>query len=138
MSNRPDIELALDVRSYERVILISGRDSVRQYPEAWFRPTTLAQMLSLVGPESVVLVDSAEVTRRTYGAVGERCPRLLAVVTPTEEHARSIRRAVSSLYPWSELYGIVTCVGRIAVVQHLAGRPYDRDRVIDMRPGVVA
>lgn len=136
--NRPDIELVLDVRSYERVVVISRRDLPRTYPASWDRPESLSDMLELVVPESVVVVDGAEVTRRTYASISQRGPRLLAVVVTGEEHARSIRKALVSVQPWCDLHAFNTSLGRLVVAHRFCGRAYDRDLVVDMRVGARA
>jgi len=131
-SNRPNIELVLDVRSYERVVVIANRDQSRTYPAAWFRPLTLSEMLLLVVPESVVVVDGAEPTRRTYASISQRRPRLVAVTVTGEEHARSVRKALLSVQPWCELYSLNSSLGRLVVAHGFSGRPYDRYELPDM------
>lgn len=138
MSNRPDPELVLDIRSYERVVVISSRDVARAYPTSWHCPTTLLEMLSLIGPDSVVIVDGADVTRRTYANIAERAPRLLAVTVTNEEHSRSVRKGLLSVQPWCDLHSLNCSIGRLVVAHRFCGRAYDRDALIDMRSGAVA
>lgn len=90
-------------------------------------------MLSLLGPDSVVLIDGADVTRRTLGSIGERTPRLLAVTVMGEDDARFVRKDLLAVQPWCELYSVNSSLSRLVFAQHFGGRPYDRDRVIDMR-----
>jgi hypothetical protein len=92
-------------------------------------------MLALVGPDSVVLVDGAEVTHRTFAEIGERTPRLVAVTVTGEDHARFVRKTLLSVQPWCDLYSINSSLARLVVAQNFGGRPYDRDRILDMRAG---
>lgn len=138
MSSRPDAELVLDVRSYERVVVIARRDTVHTYPMAWYRPSSLSEMLTLLGPDSVVVIDGADVTRRTLGSIGERSPRLVALTATGEEHARAARKLLLSVQPWCDLYAANSSLGRLVVAHRFSGRPYERERVIDMRSGARA
>lgn len=137
--SRPDIELALDVRSYERVVLIAGRDSTTPHPSHWHRPSTLSEMLSLVPDSGIVVVDhGVVVTRRTYEGISIRGPRALCVGVTGDENARSMRKLLLSIQPWCDLHSFMTDMGRVVVAYRFTGRPYDRDAVIDMRPGARA
>ena len=134
MSSRPDIELALDVRSYEQIIVLSNPESVYDYPENWVRPQKGSD-LSLIDPNSVVIVDRVEIARRTLALIGERCPRLVAFAPLGLEQEKSMRRMLTALYPWwSETWTLFTSFGKVLVTRDVMGRAYDRDELVDMRP----
>ena len=136
MSNRPEIELVLDVRSYERIVVIASREVEKAYPTNWHRPSTLSEMLGLLGTDSVVVVDGVDVSRRTYGLVSERAPRIVAVTVTSEEHARSVRKALLSVQPWCDLYSTNSSLGRLVFAHRFCGRPYERENMVDMRRGI--
>lgn len=139
MSSKPEIELALGVRSDERIVVISSRGTAVTYPESWARPTNLEELRFSIDPTSVVIVDGVDVTRRTFNMIGELSPRILAVAPMNEDHARSVRRTITSLYPWAEFWNINSSLGKLIVTKDAVGRAYDREAVIDFRPiGVVA
>lgn len=136
--NKSEIELVLGVRSDERVVVVSNHSSA-SYPDHWLRPETLEELRLSIDCSKVVIIDSTDVSKRTLAMICGLSPRMLAVVPLDEEHARSIRRALTSLYPWAEFWSISSALGRLVVTKDAAGRPYDRESVIDMRPsGAVA
>jgi len=138
MSNgRTDISIVLDIRSYERVVLIS-KNQVRQYPESWVRPNSLSEMLLLVSADSVVIVDGTDVTRRAYGEISRRQPRIVALTARDETQARSARRLLSSVQPWCELYSVGSSLGRVVFATGFHGEAYDRERVVDTREAAEA
>lgn len=132
MSSRPDIELALDVRSHERVVVLASSDSEYEYPEHWIRPSRAAE-LEQIDEATVVIVDRAELQRRTLTTVAERRPRLLAVSPNGVEGEKAARRMLTSLFPWSEVWTIQTAFGRLLVTKDAVGPVYDREQLVDMR-----
>ena len=135
-SNRPDIELALDVRSDEKVVVIAGQDSEYQYPERWTKPTRLSELSA--DELSVVIVDRVEIQRRTLAQIAESRPRLVAFAVASVEHEKQVRRLVTSLFPWNEVWTVFTSFGKVLVTKDVRGAAYDRSQVIDMREGVAA
>ncbi len=131
MSNRPDITLALDVRSYERVVVISNPDSVYDYPEEWVRPNGLAD--AQVDTETVVIVDRIEMSRRGLSTIAAAGPRLMAFATTNVDQEKSVRRLIKSLYPWAEVWDVSTSFGKLLVSKDIRGIAYDRDVILDMR-----
>lgn len=152
MSSRPDIELALDVRSYERVIVIAGQDSTYQYPEHWVKPSKLSELdgMTLGGNEmyyidpqyplamTVVVVDRVEITRRTLAQLASKHPRLIAFAVANVDHEKQVRRMITSLFPWNEVWTVYTSFGKLLVTKDAVGASYDRDSVVDMRESVSA
>lgn len=140
LPQKTPIEVALDVRSYERVVVITDviEDRPTWYRAEWLYPHDLSEALSVITPESVVIVDGTALTRRVVQLVGQTCPRLMAVRPLTEDHARSVRKTVTSLYPWNESWTVSTDAGRFIVVKGTVGHVYDRDAVVDMRSGARA
>lgn len=152
MSSRPDIELALDVRSYEKVIVIAGADSTYQYPDHWVRPTKLADLdgQTLGGNESVkadpryplaatvVVVDRVEIQRKTLAQLAEKYPRLIAFAVANVEHEKQVRRMVTALFPWNEVWTVYTSFGKLLVTKDAVGASYDRASVVDMRERTAA
>lgn len=136
--SKPEPEVVLDVRSWERVVVISNRDSSAVYPDGWVRPPGLEELLLNLDPDSVVFVDGVDVSRRAFSFIGERAPRIMGIMPLNEEHARAIRRTVTSLYPWAEFWSAMSSRGRMLIVKGAIGRSYDRDLIVDMRTGVVA
>lgn len=152
MSARPDIELALDVRSYEKVVVIAGQDSTFQYPEHWVKPSKLSDLDEMsiggndtykVNPDfplamSVVVVDRVEIQRKTLAHLAENGPRLIAFAIANVDHEKQVRRMVTALYPWNEVWTVYTSFGKLLVTKDLVGKAYDRSRVVDMRPEAAA
>jgi hypothetical protein len=136
-SNRPDIELALDVRSYERVVVLSDPQSTFTYPEHWHRPMRGTD-IGRIDAETVVIVDRVEVYRKTVSQVGAGHPRLIAFAPANVEQEKSMRRTLRSVYPWAELWEIHTSFGKILVTKDARGPEYDRDSVVDMRAPAAA
>lgn len=131
MSNRSDITLALDVRSYETVFLASGQEGV-SYPEAWVRIESRHDV-GLVVPDSVVVIDRLDIQRRTLASIAARSPRLMALIPHGVEQEKSMRRMLSAMFPWSEVWTVSTSIGK-ALVTAAKGLAYERDEVIDARP----
>lgn len=147
MSSRPDIELALDVRSYEKIVVIASQDSEFEYPETWIKPSKLSDLddQQIGGSEtlqpspdyplamSVVIVDRVEVQRKTLSKIAAGGPRLIAFAVANVEHEKQARRMVTSLFPWNEVWTLYTSFGKLLVTKDAVGKPYDRNDVIDMR-----
>lgn len=131
MSTRPDIALTLDVRSYETVFLASAQEGVT-YPESWVRIESRHDV-GLVVPDSVVVIDRLDIQRRTLEAIAARSPRLIALLPSGVEQEKSMRRMVSAMFPWSEVWTVSTSIGK-ALVTPAKGFIYERDDVIDARP----
>jgi hypothetical protein len=136
MSSRPDLELALDVRSYEKVVVIAGPDSTYQYPESWVRPTKSADIQ--IDGESVIVVDRVELQRRTLIQIAEAGPRLVAFAVASVEHEKQIRRMVTSLFPWNEVWTLFTSFGKLLVTKDVTGPAYERDDVVDWQGDAAA
>ncbi len=127
MSSRPDLELALDVRSYERVVVITGQDSTYQYPENWIRPESIADLE--LDAESIVVVDRVELQRKTLAQIGEAAPRMVAFAVASIDHEKQIRRMITALYPWNRVWTIFTSFGKLLVTDDVKGLPYDRETI---------
>lgn len=132
MDSRPDLTLALDVRCGESVILIAGPESMHDHPKEWI-PVLSRSDLDLIGPNCVVVIDRVDVGWRTLTDITVRNPRLLALVPDGVEQEKSMRRLVSSLHPWSEVWTVSTASGKTLVIKDALGDPYDRQNVIDGR-----
>jgi hypothetical protein len=130
MSSRPDIELALDVRSYEKVVVITGQDSTYQYPDGWIRPTKLADLE--VTEETVVVIDRVELQRKAIAQIAEGKPRLVAFAVASIDHEKQVRRMITSLYPWNEVWTIFTSFGKLLITKDVKGVAYDRDEIVDV------
>lgn len=136
MSNRPDIELALDVRSDEKVIVIAGQESEYQYPERWVKPARLSELE--IDETTVVIIDRVEVQRRTLAQIAEGRPRLVGFAVASVEHEKQVRRLVTSLFPWNEMWTVFTSFGKVLMTKDVRGASYDRNQVVDMREGIAA
>lgn len=134
-NSRPDIELALDVRSYERVVILADPQSTFAYPEHWQRPPKGPDAVP-VDSETVLVVDRVEIYRKTLAAVGARRPRLIAFAPADVEQEKSMRRTLRTVYPWAEVWEFHTSFGKLLVTKDAVGPAYDRDDVVDMRPAV--
>lgn len=136
MSSRPDIEQALCIRSDETVVVLAHPDSDYEYPAHWVRPQRLQEIIDAVSPQTVVVVDRLELSRKVLAAVGAKRPRLVAVAPLGIEGEKSVRRMVTALYPWSEVWVFTTNFGKLLVTKDVTGPAYDRDTVVDlMDPG---
>ncbi len=129
MSSRPDLELALDVRSYEKIVVIAGPDSTYQYPETWVRPRSAADIQ--VDGESVIVVDRVELQRRTLAQIAAAGPRLVAFAVASVDHEKQIRRMVTALFPWNEVWTLFTSFGKMLVTKDVKGKAYERDDVAE-------
>lgn len=130
MSSRPDIELALDVRSYERIVVITGPDSTFEYPENWVKPVKSADLH--IDAESIVVVDRVEIQRKTLQQIAEGRPRLLAFAVASIDHEKQVRRMVTSLFPWNEVWTVFTSFGKLLITKDVQGVAYDRDQMVDV------
>lgn len=133
MSNRPDIELALDIRSYERIVVLSDPGSTYPYPDHWNRPAKGGDIGQIDG-ETIVIVDRVEVYRKTLATIGQKAPRLIAFAPANVEQEKSMRRTLRSVYPWAEVWELHTSFGKLLVTKDAIGTPYEREQVVDMRP----
>lgn len=130
MSSRPDIELALDVRSYEKIVVLTGQDSSYQYPDEWVRPAKLSDLE--VNEESVVIIDRVELQRKTIAQIAEGKPRLVAFAVASVDHEKQIRRMITSLFPWNEVWTVFTSFGKMLITKDISGIAYDRDEIVDV------
>jgi len=129
-SNRPDIELALDVRSNERVAVLSAPDSDRahEYPDSWITIRSIED-IGEITHETVVVIDRVDVSARVLEEIGAIGPRLLALAPRGVEQEKTMRRMVSGLYPWSEVWTLSTSFGKLLVTKDAVGPVYDRPNV---------
>jgi hypothetical protein len=131
--NRPDIALALDVRSYETIAVVPAPDTTQEYPDSWHRIES-RPALDLVNELSVVIVDRLDIQRKALAQIAQRRPRLLALFPRNVEQEKSMRRMISIMFPWSEVWTLSTSFGKALVTPDAKGIPYDRLDVIDARP----
>lgn len=134
MSNRPDIEIALDVRSHEQVCIISC-DKSQRYHESWIAVCSMNDIESITS-DSVVIIDYVDYVD-SFGlikAIGNRGPRLVAFIPSNVEQEKSMRRIVTAMYPWAEVWTLSTDFGKLLVSNGVNGRPYAREDVRDERP----
>ncbi len=137
MSNRPEVDLALDVRSWESVIVLAAEDGT--YPTHWVRPnsaTALQEALSQT--HCVVVADRVDVTPKTMARIGVQCPRLVAFIPLDRDQEIAVRRLVTAMYPWARTWDHSTSLGKAIVYEGIGGAPYDRDAIMDMRTPAVA
>ena len=130
---RTPIELALSVRSYERIVCLADPDHDRaDYPEHWHLPRTLRD--SGIDQNSVVVVDRIELSPKALGLVAGRHPRLIAFALSSVDHYKSTRRLIKLCYPFSDIWELNDIDMAKLLVTNARGLPYDRDRIQDMRP----
>lgn len=128
---RHDFADVLDIRSDDRVILISSELNRFRHPDWWEIYSSVTQ--AGVSPDSAVIVDGVEMTRRTMESLLRPRPRLTAFVVTSIDHERSIRRKLEAMYPWSDMWaggGIWTVAGRVLITE-ARGIPYGRDSFVD-------
>lgn len=152
MSSRPDIELALDVRSYEKIVVISGQESPYQHPDHWIKPAKLSDLQDTVigGNDTykvdpryplamaIVVIDRVEVQRKTLLQIAAGYPRMVAFAVANLDHEKQVRRMLTSLFPWSEVWTLYTSFGKLLVTKDAIGTGYDRSKLVDMREGIAA
>lgn len=119
MSNRPDLEEALDLRSDETLVVLR-------------EPPTSGDLMN-IHEGSVVVFDRIDATKRTLGAIGVLRPRLVALVPNGVEQEKAMRRQITASYPWAEVWTISSSFGKLLVTKDVQGRPYDRDLIEDQR-----
>lgn len=131
----PDISEVLNVRSDEKIVII-GNDT--DYDPDWV-VLGAGTHDDVIDSTSVVVVDRVALPRDTIVSIVSSAPRMLAFVTGEGPAAivydKQVRRLLSSLYPWSEVYTFMSSFGRVIAMWTAPGQqPYDRDRVLDARP----
>lgn len=119
---RPEINLALDVRSYESVVVLSGRLEFADYPEGWLKPENLDELH--VDSETVVIIDRAEIQPSTLELISTGGPRLVAFAVSSIEHEKQVRRMITTFFPWSEVWTIPTTFGKMLVSKDVRGPLY--------------
>ena len=143
-TTRPDIIESLDIRSNEQAIVVSNPDSVFEYPEDWVTPpdlTSLEDALILHHGHAVIIVDRVEISTKVLELVALYRPRLMAfAIQPgaNQDHEKSVRRMVTTMFPWNELWTVSSTFGKMLVTKDVQGTAYDRDKLIDMRTGALA
>lgn len=133
--DRPSIELALDIRSDERVVLFTDPSSTYEYPETWMTPRSLHD--ANIDPMSVVVFDRTEVTKKQVTSCALGAARMVAICPIDVDHEKYVRRMLASLYPWTEVFTTSTAFGKVLMCSP-RGQPYDRDRIMDDRVTVRA
>lgn len=132
-SNRPDIELALDVRSYERVVVLINPDSPDCYPDSWTQVKS-KEGFDSISNDSIVVIDRIDVFPRMLTTIGAKRPRLIAMVPRGVEQEKAMRRTLAAVYPWSETWTLSSSFGKLLVSKDAVGGEYDRDSIRDERP----
>lgn len=130
MSTRPEIELALDIRSYENVVVLCG-EARNDYPEGWIQPNDGDELGSILNADSVVVIDKVGLQARTLTQIAASSPRLVAFAIADVEHEKQVRRMVTSLFPWNEMWTIFTSFGKLLVTKDVKGKPYDRGESLE-------
>ena len=128
---RPTIELALDIRSWERVVLFTEPTSDYEYPPGWQRPSGLYD--AHIDGETVVIFDRIDFTKKTLVSVVAKAARMIGICPIDVDHERFVRRVLTDLYPFTEVWTVSTAFGKVLMASPV-GAPYDRDKVIDERP----
>lgn len=129
--DRPHIELTLDVRSDEKVVLFTDQSSTYDYPEHWLRPRGIHD--AELDPMSVVIFDRMDVTRKHVVACAANEVRMIGICPIDVDHEKYVRRMITSLYPWTQVYEASTTFGKVLMLCP-RGAPYDRDRIDDSYP----
>lgn len=138
MNTNPNIELCLNVRSYEKVVLLA-EDGGHTYPERWQRPGSETELHDAINADSVVLIDRIDVARKSLVTVASKGPRLVAFAPSNVEQEKIMRKTIRTMFPWAEVWEIQSSLGKLLVSNGINGKPYDRDNVRDDRQtGVVA
>lgn len=129
--DRPRVELAMDVRSDERVVLFTDPSSTYDYPEHWFQPQSMHD--ADLDPYVVVIFDRMEVSKKHIVSCAINEVRMIGICPIDVDHEKQIRRMLTSLYPWTQVYEASTAFGKVLMLSP-KGRPYDRNRITDDRP----
>lgn len=130
MSNnsRPDIEEALDLRSNEHIVVLSAADNDFQYKPEWVAPQNTDELQESLNADSIVVVDRVDVSDAIVELIASVKPRLVAfAVQPANiEHEKTVRRQLTALFPWHEVWTISTSFGKLLVSKDVQGKVYDR------------
>lgn len=129
--DRPTIELALDIRSDERVVLFTDPSSTYEYPERWIAPRTLHDVEFDVF--TVVVFDRCDVTKKQLATAAAAEVRMVAICPIDVDHEKYVRRMLAAMYPWTEVFTTSTAFGKVLMLSP-KGQPYDRLRITDDRP----
>jgi hypothetical protein len=124
--DRPAIELALDIRSDEKVVLFTDPSSTYEYPESWAVPRSLND--AAIDPMTVVIFDRTDVAKKQIIACGVHGARMVAICPIDVEHEKYVRRMLASMYPWTEVFTTSTLFGKVLMLSP-RGQPYDRDSI---------
>ena len=134
MNSRPDIELSLDIRSYEHVVVIVNPDASHPYPEHWVEVHSRDD-LNEIHSDCVVVVDRVDVSPNTLSRIAVKGrPRILALVPNGVEQEKLMRRTLATTYPWAEVWTVSSSFGKLLVAKDVVGAPYDRELIRDERP----
>lgn len=125
--DRPAIDLALDVRTDERVVLFTDPSSTYEYPENWVHARTLHD--ANIDPYTIVVFDRMDVSKKQIIAAAVSEARMVAICPIDVDHEKYIRRMLASLYPWTEVFTTSTSFGKVLMCTP-KGQPYDRDRIL--------
>lgn len=131
--SRPDIELTLDVRSHENVVVFMNPDATHEYPENWLQALSFDD-IALISEDTVVIVDRIDLYPKMISAIGSKRPRLFALVPKSVEQEKTMRRMLSAVYPWSEVWTLSSSFGKLLVTKDAVGEAYDRELIRDERP----
>jgi hypothetical protein len=126
-SEHPDIEVALDVRSYERVVVLSRVEN--NYPERWEK--TFSSRAE-IDNDTVIIIDRTDISQDDLGIIASAKPRMVAFVPFSVEQEKSMRRMISTLYPWAQVWMQFTTFGKILYTSEIYGLPYNREELVDM------
>lgn len=129
--DRPTIELALDIRSDESVVLYTDPSSTYEYPERWQKPRSLHD--TTIDPFTVVIFDRCDVTKKQLAHAALSEARMVAICPIDVDHEKYVRRMLAAMYPWTEVFTTSTAFGKVLMLSP-KGQPYDRDRITDTRP----
>lgn len=129
--DKPNVELALDVRSDEKIVLFADPSSEYEYPESWLRPRSMHD--AGLDPFTVVIFDRTDITKKQLMSCAASDVRMIGICPIDVDHEKYVRRMITSLYPWTQVYEASTTFGKVLMLCP-RGAPYDRDRIDDSYP----
>lgn len=138
MNDTFEINSALDVRSYEKVMVFSHPLDVPINPGGWIDSSSPSLNVSEIDAETVVVIMGG--WRGSLAHITQQSPRLIAFIPRDEHDVITFKREMLELYPWSESWTFNNVQlsrqqwGGVVVVKSSFGLPYDRSAVVDLRP----
>lgn len=114
MLDENSVDLCLDVRSYEQVIVLDDQGSSnRPYPDHWIRSQDFD--FSGVDNTAVVIIDRISLSRAQIEKLSHCAPRLAAFIPMDVDSERRIRSSLKQIFPWGDSWTVNSKIGKMII-----------------------